>query len=126
MFEVVKLYRNLLCSLGKEQTDVTYLSPKCSNEGHANTITYLESFGVSLEKDNERSSKDSTDYAFEWYLFTSVLLNKKHQGKKYNHQPQRDSHGLSHKAFEWCDLQRRASWQKPTPAKVFLERPVSP
>lgn len=76
--------RNLLCSLGGEQTDVTYLSPEYSNEGHANTITYLESFGVSLEKDNEINSKDSTDCTFEWRLFTFVPLNKNHQGKKYN------------------------------------------
>jgi len=47
---------------------MTYLSPKCSNEGHENTITYLESFGVSLEKDNDRNSTDSFDCTFEWHL----------------------------------------------------------
>lgn len=29
---------------------MTYLSPKCSNEGHVNTITYLESFGCLWRK----------------------------------------------------------------------------
>lgn len=42
-------------SLGMEQTDVKCLSFQCSNEGHANTVSCLESFQVSLEEVNEKN-----------------------------------------------------------------------